>query len=201
MQNNNIIINKEVDKMADKTEKTVKRISKEDRDKMFLDYIAGYTHAQLTEKYNITHYNLCKIIQRNGWVEKKKTTKKVQLANLEVTFVDGHDQLIDVYFRDLYTMLNIIQLQLHTAPERAFLDRYGNFSYNKFQMAVDTYARLMQTLDSITGGGFTAKDVEDLKLKYEQLDLKKLLAGLSLDDATADNFMEVLAESFAKLNE
>lgn len=47
----------------------------------------------------------------------------------------------------------------------------------------------------------TFKDAMELKYKYEQMDLKKVIAGLGGDEQVQDNFVEILQQSMAKLNE
>lgn len=166
---------------------------------LYLDYCANMTYKELTDKYNVSNSYLVKLINREGWVEKRKQTKELALKNVQTTFIGASEELIDRYFKAGYKLLCLWEQSVQNDPA-SLLDKQGKFSQFKLAQAVNNIVAIKTFLDDCTGV-MNYKDAMELKLKYEQIELKKAIAGLGGDEAVQDNFIEILQQSFAKLQE
>ena len=82
----------------------------------------------------------------------------------------------------------------------SILDKEGKISHFKLAQAIQNMVAIKTFLDECTGT-IPFKEAMELKMKYEQMELKKAIAGLGGDEEVQDNFMDILAQSFKKLQE
>lgn len=175
------------------------KLSRQQIDEMYLDYCANWTYKQLEEKYGISNSYLCKLVTREGWVEKRKQTKALAMENINTVFIDASEQLVDRYYAAGYKLLCLLEQDV-LGNCAGLLDKQGKFSQFKLAQAIQNLIAIKAFLDDCTGV-MTFKDAMELKYKYEQMDLKKVIAGLGGDEQIQDNFVEILQQSMAKLNE
>ena len=175
------------------------KLTGDEIDQVFLDYCANMTHKQICDKWSISDSTLTKLINTQGWAEKRKATKQLALDKCQAVYVDANKELVDRYYQAGYKLLCLWEASMKDNSS-SILDKEGKISHFKLAQAIQNMVAIKTFLDECTGT-IPFKEAMELKMKYEQMELKKAIAGLGGDETVQDNFMDILAQSFAKLSE
>ena len=175
------------------------KLTDEQINQLYLDYCANYTYKELAAKHGVSESYITKLVHKEGWAQKRKQTKELAMENIQTAYIDASEQLVDRYFQAGYKLLCLWEQSME-GNAGSLLDKQGKFSQFKLAQAVQNIVQIKAFLDDCTGV-MSFKDAMDLKYKYEQMDLKKALAGIGVSDEVQDNFVEILEESFKRLQE
>lgn len=175
------------------------KLTGDEIDQLFLDYCANMTHKQLCDKWNISNSTLTKLIHNEGWADKRKATKQLALDKCQAVYVDANKELVDRYYQAGYKLLCLWE-QSMVDNSSSILDKEGKISHFKLAQAIQNMVAIKTFLDECTGT-IPFKEAMELKMKYEQMELKKAIAGLGGDESVQDDFVAILADSLKRINE
>lgn len=168
-------------------------------EQMYVDYCANFTYKELGDKYGVSDSYITKLVHREGWVAKRKQSKALALESIQTAYIDASTELVDRYFQAGYKLLCLWEESM-AGNAASVLDKQGKFSQFKLAQSVQNIIAIKAFLDDCTGV-MNFKDAMELKYKYEQMDLKKAIAGLGGDETVQDNFIEILNQSIKQLQE
>lgn len=167
-----------------------KRVTPDIKKAMFADYLAGMTFVNMAKKYGFSVNTINNTVVKNNWQEKKVLSHEAMIDTLRVKYINAGDDLIERHFKIASKLLDTLEKEIDN-PE-SLINKEGEISQYKLGAYIDNYMKLVQQMNQLTGS-MSAKDVYELKLKHEALEIKKLEKGIGIDEGVVeDNFLDAL---------
>lgn len=171
-----------------------KKIADDQLQEVFNMYMMGYKRQEIANKFGVTPSYISQLITKNNWRDRKLHIETKQYDEIELKYVNASEDILNRVFIDTYKMLGLWEEAF--SDKRTMMDRAGILSHFKMEKAITNLQTIKQMLDDMTGV-IPTKDIYELKLKYENLKVKKELSGLTIGDDVepVDNFKDIVAES------
>ena len=167
-----------------------KKLTEQDIQNMFLDYLSGMSYAKLANKYDVSRAYINNIVTKEKWAEKKSETRQLQLEELKATYVESSKEVVQDFFNIDMHLYNVLKDKIMNYSN-IFIGKDCNFSWYKFNECVDSILKLQSEIKDLTGV-LSIKETYDILIKQQNIDLRKVGMGIGDDVIIEDNFMEAL---------
>ena len=164
---------------------------------MKLEYINnGKSLKDIADEYGLSHQTLKGLSSKERWSEQRESQRvrfeqdvenKLRDALLNTTVE------VNVLYNNAWQMV-MFKAKKALATGEGITDKFGRIDVYKLDKIADILTK-SQTGQNLCNGFISATDKAKIDIQREQMDLKKMILGMSDDTVIEDNFLECLNQA------